>query len=47
MSDSLVTSRTEDHLHFVTINRPEKRNALTLEMVELLAAGIREADESA
>lgn len=45
MSDSLVTSRTEDHLHFVTINRPEKRNALTLEMIELLAAAVREADE--
>ena len=46
MSDALITARTEDHLHFVTINRPEKRNALTVEMVEQLAAAVRQADEA-
>ncbi len=45
MADSFVQVRVEDHLYFVTLNRPEKRNALTPEMVLELAAAVREADE--
>ena len=45
MADSFVQVRVEDHLCFVTLNRPEKRNALTPEMVLELAAAVRQADE--
>lgn len=45
MSDSLIQTRTEGELYFVTINRAEKRNALTPAMVEELAAAICRADE--
>ena len=43
MSESLVLSRVEDEICFVTLNRPEKRNALVLEMVEGLADACGEA----
>jgi len=43
-SASLIRARTEGELHFVTIHRPEKRNALTPAMLEELAAAVREAD---
>ena len=46
MSDSLITSHTEDHLHFVSINRPQKRNALTVEMIDDLATAVRAADDA-
>ncbi|MBX7258540.1 MAG: enoyl-CoA hydratase/isomerase family protein [Candidatus Hydrogenedentes bacterium] len=45
MSESFVQARVENDLYFVTLNRPEKRNALTPEMVLDLAAAVRSADE--
>jgi len=44
MSDSLILSRVEGQLLHVVINRPQKRNALTPEMLEELAAAVRGAD---
>lgn len=44
MSEPLVLTRTDGMLHYVILNRPEKRNALTPEMLEQIAAGVAEAD---
>jgi enoyl-CoA hydratase/carnithine racemase len=44
MTDSLVLSRVEGPLLHVTINRPQKRNALTPQMVELVAQAVAAAD---
>ncbi|MBI2824077.1 MAG: enoyl-CoA hydratase/isomerase family protein [Planctomycetia bacterium] len=44
MSTSLITKRIDGELLFVTINRPEKRNALTPEMLEEVAAAICSVD---
>lgn len=44
MSEPLVTHRTQGNIHFVTLNRPEKRNALTIEMVDELAAAVAAVD---
>ncbi len=46
MSEALITSRTEGTTRIVTINRPQKRNALTPQMLEDLAAAVRAVDES-
>ncbi|MBK9152963.1 MAG: enoyl-CoA hydratase/isomerase family protein [Chloracidobacterium sp.] len=43
---SLITS-TEGATRFLTLNRPEKRNALNDELVAALKAAFREADEDA
>lgn len=43
-SNAFVISRTEDGIHYVGLNRPDKRNALTGEMVLALADAVREAD---
>lgn len=45
MSDSPITSRIEDAILHVRIERAEKRNALTGEMMQELAAAVRSADE--
>jgi len=45
MPDNLITSRTEGNVRIVTINRPEKRNALTPQMMEDLAAAVRAVDD--
>ena len=45
MHDSLIQSRVDGMLLHVTINRPQKRNALTPQMVEDLAAAIAGADD--
>lgn len=45
MSDSLVHTRLDENILFVTLNRPEKRNALTPEMILDLAAAVRSADK--
>ncbi|HEY4312336.1 MAG TPA: enoyl-CoA hydratase/isomerase family protein [Pirellulales bacterium] len=45
MSNTLITSRTEGTTRIVTINRPEKRNALTPQMMHDLAAAVRSVDE--
>jgi methylglutaconyl-CoA hydratase len=42
MSNVIVT--TEDSLRFITLNRPEKRNALNDELIAELKAALREAD---
>jgi len=44
MSD-LVRTQIDGNLFLVTINRPEKRNALTPEMLEQLGRAVRQADE--
>ena len=44
MSDSLIQSRTDGPLLYVTINRPEKRNALTPGMLAEMAAQVAAAD---
>ncbi len=46
MSNSLVLRRQEESFLIVTLNRPEKRNALTIEMLEAVSATIRSADEN-
>jgi enoyl-CoA hydratase/carnithine racemase len=45
MSDTLITTRTEGAIRFVTINRPEKRNAITPQMLVDLAEAVRRVDE--
>lgn len=45
MSD-LVLTRQEEELWFVTLNRVEKRNALTMEMVEEIAVSVQAAAEN-
>lgn len=45
-AESFVTSRTEDRIHYVAINRPDKRNALTGDIVLALADAVRKADEN-
>ncbi len=42
MSNVIVT--TEDSIRFITLNRPEKRNALNDELIGELKAALREAD---
>jgi enoyl-CoA hydratase/carnithine racemase len=44
MSEALVRTRLEGELWYVTLARPEKRNALTPEMLEQIASAVREAD---
>ncbi len=44
MAEPLIVVRTEGDLHHVILNRPEKRNALTPEMLEQLAAAVAQAD---
>ncbi len=46
MSSELITTKTENNILFVTINRPEKRNALTINMMSLLAEAIRNSDKN-
>jgi 3-hydroxypropionyl-coenzyme A dehydratase len=45
MSKSIVQTSIEGHIYFVTLNRPEKRNAITLEMLEEIATAVRASDE--
>lgn len=45
MTDPLIQSRVDGPLFHVVINRPQKRNALTPQMLEDLAAAVRGADE--
>ncbi len=44
MSNVIVT--TEDSIRFITLNRPEKRNALNDELIGELKTALREADTS-
>lgn len=45
MSADWVRTRIEDNLLYVTLNRADKRNALTIEFTEAIAAAIRGADQ--
>jgi enoyl-CoA hydratase/carnithine racemase len=45
MSQALVLSRVDGPLLHVSLNRPEKRNALTPQMVEDIAAAVCAADD--
>jgi len=45
MSDPLIQCRIEDTIYHVTLNRPEKRNAINLDMVEELGRVMRDADK--
>ncbi len=42
----MVLTRQEGEIQFVTLNRAEKRNALTLEMVEAIGAAVQAAAET-
>ena len=44
MNSSRVTSRIDGELLYVTLSRPEKRNALTPQMLEDVATAVRSAD---
>ena len=43
MTDALITTRTEGVIRFVTINRPEKRNALNQELIDELHHAVRDS----
>lgn len=43
---SAVVTRTEGRIHYVGLNRPEKRNSLTGDVVLALADAVRKADEN-
>lgn len=45
MTSELITSRVEGPFYFVSLNRPEKRNAITAEMLVDLAEEVRKVDE--
>ncbi len=42
-----LTLTLEGHLAFITLNRPEKRNAISTEMIEELLAALDECEKSA
>jgi enoyl-CoA hydratase/carnithine racemase len=42
---NLINIKIQDQLYFITINRPDKRNALTFEMVEALGDAARASDQ--
>jgi 3-hydroxypropionyl-coenzyme A dehydratase len=42
---TFITTHLEDTLYFVTLNRPEKRNAITLDMLGEIAEAIQKSDE--
>ena len=43
--NTFVTTQIEASLYFVTLNRPEKRNAITLDMLEAVADAVVKSDE--
>lgn len=44
-SSDVIRLEVQDHVAYVTLNRPEKRNAMTVQMQEDLDAAPREADD--
>jgi enoyl-CoA hydratase/carnithine racemase len=46
MADSHIKTRVEGPIQFVTIDRPQKRNALSPDMIDAIAAAVRGADEN-
>ncbi|HET6327608.1 MAG TPA: enoyl-CoA hydratase/isomerase family protein [Planctomycetaceae bacterium] len=45
MNETQIESRVEGRLLHVALNRPEKRNALTPDMLEAIATAVRKADD--
>ncbi len=45
MIDSLVTTSEKDAVLFVTLNRPERRNPLSSDMIAALSAAIEAGNE--
>ncbi len=45
MTSKLISSRIEGQFYFVSLNRPEKRNAITAQMLVDLAEEVRKVDE--
>ncbi len=45
MTRETIKTRTDNHILFVSIARPEKRNALTPEMIDAISAAVRSADD--
>ncbi|MCC5926781.1 MAG: enoyl-CoA hydratase/isomerase family protein [Bacteroidetes bacterium] len=45
-SSELLHIRTEEGIHYLTLNRPDKRNALNRELVEVLAKAFLDADQN-
>lgn len=43
---SLIDVRKENKIAYITMNRPEKRNALSIELVNDLLAALRDADKN-
>ncbi len=46
MPEQTINTRVDGQLQYVTINRPKKRNALTPDMLDAIAAAIRSADDN-
>jgi len=45
MPDDSVLHETRDHVAYITMNRPDRLNAMTDEMLDSILAGIRRAEE--
>jgi enoyl-CoA hydratase/carnithine racemase len=45
MSHPTIKTRIDDSILFVSIDRPEKRNALTPDMIDAISAAVRSADD--
>jgi enoyl-CoA hydratase/carnithine racemase len=45
MTRDTIKTRTDNQILFVSIARPEKRNALTPEMIDAISAAVRSADD--
>ena len=46
MTHPTIKTRVEDTILFVSIDRPEKRNALTPDMIDAISAAVRSADDN-
>lgn len=46
MTHPTIKTRVEDTILFVSIERPEKRNALTPDMIDAISAAVRGADDN-
>lgn len=45
MSNALVLTEKQGNIYKITLNRPDKRNALTMDMMQQIAAAFREVDK--